>query len=227
MKSVWDSTKAAFNSAKSAVKDNAKKLATKVKEASTPEDPMGFRVLLSESQELKREAKTCANKIQVIRINILNVASTIYDIATNTSEILQTEESLQYKQSIDVYHANMKKLADELLPLYVEKPYDDVLKMIKELSPLFKEVSDIHDKITLNKAINKAQSAISEKSAQKSSDKIADYNKQLQDLHSTITEKLTLIDTEMANAKRKSFLALTFYFEQFITASEKIGLTSQ
>ncbi|EAY22004.1 hypothetical protein TVAG_456390 [Trichomonas vaginalis G3] len=121
----------------------------------------------------------------------------------------------------------MKKLADELLPLYVEKPYDDVLKMIKELSPLFKEVSDIHDKITLNKAINKAQSAISEKSAQKSSDKIADYNKQLQDLHSTITEKLTLIDTEMANAKRKSFLALTFYFEQFITASEKIGLTSQ
>lgn len=225
MKSVWDSTVAAFSTAKTAVKGGTKKIATKIIDYNSTEDPMGFKLLFTEIKELKREAKTSENKIQVIRVNILNVANTVHSISNCSSDILP--ELKEYNEKVETYYTNMKRLANELLPLYAEQPFDDVIKKIKEISPLCKEASDIHESITLNKAWNKAQSAITDKNQQKYSDKISYYNKRLEELHVVLEDKVKEINVEMQKAKEKSFMAITFYFQEFIKASQTISIPTE
>ena len=227
MKTVWDSTVEAFNTAKTAVVDGSTKIVTKIKEATQFDEQQDFNQFFKQVQDLKREAKNAANKIQVIRINILNVSSTYLDIVQNISNVLDNERSKQLLQKAQKYCDDLKKLSDVYLPLYAEQPYDDFLKSIKQSMPLFKEVSDLIDKVGLQKTLLKAQAAMPDKAVDEIKQSINNNIIKLQEKYVELNNKIDEFNTTYSIAKKKSFAALVFYYDQFIKISALNGFAEE
>ena len=227
MKNVWDSTVEAFNTAKTAVVDGSSKIVTKIKEATQFDEQQDFNQFFKQVQELKREAKNAANKIQVIRINILNVSTTYLDIVQNIANVLDNEQSKQLLEKAQNYSEDLKKLSDVYLPIYAEQPYEDFLKSIKQSMPLFKEVSDLVDKVGLQKALLKAQAAMPDKTVSEIHQNIESNLEKLQEKYVELNNKIEEFNTSYSIAKKKSFAALVFYYDQFIKVSVLNGFAGQ
>ena len=224
MKSVWDSTVDAFNTAKTAVVNSSTKLVTKIKEIRQFDEQQDFDELFQQMQDFKREAKNAANKIQVIRINILNVSTTYFDIVQNISSVVENEQSKQLLEKANKYSQDLKKLSDVYLPLYAERPYDDFLTLIKQSMPLFKQVSDLVDKVSLQKAVLKAEKALPDKTTSELKQSIDTNINQLHQMYIQLNHKIDELNSSLYQAKKKSFAALVFYYDQFIKVSVTNGI---
>jgi len=219
---LWEKTRDVWHQAKSAVVDGSNKIAHIVRENVPTADDVKpiFEDLFDRASEVKRKAKQSRNRVQVIRMNLINMIESYRNISIGISKNVENENSVLFEESLNTYEKRIKELVDHLLPLYAEAPYEKVLIQLREATPLFKEVSDNVEKLLKLRTIKAASVAATPIKKSEINCSIQNTLDDLWRLKALMEIKVDELEKMLNEASKVSFQALVFYYYEFLKSSD-------